>query len=187
MSNIIEFETKRLILRQWHVKDYSAFADMNSDFDVMEHFPSIMSTDESDEMARRIQSLISKRGWGLWATEEKDSNKFMGFVGLHEPSAKLPFSPCVEIGWRLSREFWGKGYATEAAEEVLKFAFSALKLPEVYAFTSINNARSKAVMERLHMLNIDQNFGHPALPVEHALREHILYKITLQQWLDNSL
>lgn len=182
MSKIIKFETERLKLRQWNDNDYSAFADLNSDPKVMEYFPSLMSKNESDEMASKIKSLISTKGWGFWAVEERKNSKFIGFVGLHEPLPELPFSPCVEIGWRLSKDNWGKGYATEAAKEVIKYAFESLELPEVYSFTPVENSRSRAVMERLNMVNTNQNFEHPKVPVGHSLREHVLYKLTKMGW-----
>jgi ribosomal-protein-alanine N-acetyltransferase len=111
--------------------------------------------------------------------EEKETGLFVGALGLHEPTDQLPFLPCVEIGWRLSHEHWGKGYATEAGKEVLRFAFEVLKLEEVVSFTALINKRSRSVMERLGMKNSYKNFEHTALPVGHKLREHVLY--TIQQ------
>ena len=99
----------------------------------------------------------------------------------------LPFTPCTEIGWRLSNKYWGNGYATEAANVALKYAFEILQLNEVFSFTSLQNRKSKAVMERLNMVNTMQNFEHPNLPVGHILQEHILYKITKSQWKNNAL
>ena len=98
------------------------------------------------------------------------------FVGLHEP-AGLPFCPCVEIGWRLSRKYWGLGYATEAAKEALRYAFETLMMKEVYSFTSTTNLRSRAVMKRLGMVDTRNNFMHPRVPAGNPLREHVLYKL----------
>jgi ribosomal-protein-alanine N-acetyltransferase len=138
-------------------------------------------------MADKIKSLISKRGWGFWAVEVKNNMQFIGFVGLHEPSRELPFSPCVEIGWRLSKEFWGKGYATEAAKEALKIAFNHLTIMKIYSFTSQSNARSRAVMERLNMVNTNRDFAHPDVPVGSPLRQHVLYELTKEQWNENAI
>jgi len=106
----------------------------------------------------------------------------MGFIGLHEPIKTLPFSPCVEIGWRLAKQFWHKGYATEAAREALNFAFQHLQFLKLYSFTTVDNVRSRAVMERLNMVNTNENFAHPLVPLDHTLREHVLYVLSKEQW-----
>lgn len=174
---IVQLETKRLILRQWKEDDFKAFEQLNFDPIVMEYFPSVLSREESNALAKRFQDLIMSRSWGFWAVEEKCRGNFIGYVGLHTPASNLPFKPCIEIGWRLLKEYWGKGYATEAGKEVLRFAFEELKLDEVVSFTATINHRSESVMKRLGMKNRDANFQHSALPVGHRLREHVLYKI----------
>ncbi len=135
MADVIEFETDRLKLRQWKNEDRQLFAEINSDPVVMEYFPNTLSVSESNKMSDKIISLIFQRGWGFWAVEEKQQHKFIGFVGLHTPIPELPFSPCVEIGWRLAKEYWGNGYATEAANAVLSVAFKELNVSQVYSFT----------------------------------------------------
>lgn len=187
MKNADELETVRLLLRQWKENDFPLFSSLNADPIVMEYFPGTLSEEESNIEARIIQSLIAERGWGFWAVEEKVSKNFIGFVGLHTPELELPFSPCVEVGWRLAKEYWGKGYATEAANEALNYAFNKLCLEEVYSFTSVGNSRSRSVMERLRMLNTNQNFDHPGVPEGNAHREHVLYKITKTEWLNNAV
>lgn len=182
MTDIIEVETKRLKLRQWRKEDWPLFAKMNADPVVMKYFPRTLDEWESNRMADRFHRLIAERGWGFWAVEEKNSGLFIGFVGLHEPAPELPFTPCVEIGWRLARQYWGRGYATEAAEASLEIAFEQLNLPEVLAFTSVLNTRSRAVMKRLNMINSHQNFKHPGVPDGNPLREHVLYKLTKERW-----
>jgi len=184
---IAELETDRLLLRQWVEQDSPIFAVLNSDPEVMEYFPALLSREESNAMAEKCKSLISERGWGLWAVELKSSGKFIGFVGLHTPKPNLSFSPCVEIGWRLLKEFWGKGYATEAAQEALVYAFNTLKLNEVVSFTTISNSRSRSVMGRLGFSNTHQNFEHPDIEKGHSLSAHVLYKITKQEWRENGL
>lgn len=173
-----ELETNRLKLRAWKAEDYSLFANLNADSVVMEYFPATLSAEESNRMADRINERMTARGWGLWATELKSTNEFIGFVGLNVPSGTLPFSPCVEIGWRLDRKFWGIGYATEAAMEALRFGFEELELDEIVAFTSTHNYRSRAVMYRLGMQDTGENFFHPDIDRNHPLCEHVLYKIT---------
>lgn len=178
---MIQLETSRLRLRPWRDEDFAPFAALNADPQVMAHFPATLDRAESDVLAARCQSLIEAQGWGFWATEIKASGDFIGFVGLHRPIAELPFSPCVEIGWRLARPFWGQGYASEAARAALSFAFNDLSLAEVVAFTSLENRRSQAVMERLGMRRAE-NFEHPALPPGHPLREHCLYRLAVSAW-----
>lgn len=179
-------KTKRLLLRQWTENDFSSFSIMCADEEVMEFFPATMTENESVETGRKIQSLIDERGWGFWAVEIPNQHAFIGFVGLHTPTRLLPFSPCVEIGWRLSKESWGKGYASEAAKASLNYAFTELKLDEVVSFTTATNFRSMAVMEKIGMHNTNQNFMHPEVEASLPECEHVLYKITKAEWQRNS-
>ncbi|WP_432464143.1 GNAT family N-acetyltransferase [Agarivorans sp. QJM3NY_33] len=175
-------ETKRLILRQWTCADYRAYAQLNADPRVMRYFPAVLSTPESDQQAKRIQNLISERGWGFWALELKSTGQFIGFVGLHQQdeNSGIPDAPLIEIGWRLSSDCWGLGYAPEAAEKALEFAFLKLAVTSVYAFTAIQNRASQRVMLKLGMLNTQQDFNHPQLSAGHRLERHCLYQITKQ-------
>lgn len=179
----IEFETARLRLRQWRTSDFAPFAAMGADSRVMEFFPEVLSAVESHAMARRIRALIAARGWGLWAVEVRDGARFIGFVGLHEPLAELPFAPCVEIGWRLAPAYWGHGYATEAARAVLAVGFERIGLDEIVSFTSAPNLRSQAVMRRIGMI-ADGTFEHPAISHGSPLREHVLYRLRRTHWND---
>lgn len=176
MAELIEIETERLRLRQWKPADREPFAMLNADPRVMEFFPSPLTRAESDAMADRCGSLIQERGWGFWAAEYKATGTFIGFVGLHTPSALLPFSPCVEIGWRLAFEQWGKGFASEAAKGALDIGFRALGLHEIVSFAAIGNLRSRAVMERLGMRD-SGTFEHPQIPQGSSLRLHCLYRL----------
>ncbi len=184
-------ETERLYLRQWQPSDFVIFADMNADPEVMQYFPKLLSASVSDIIANKCQQLIKENGWGFWAVSLKGclekSNTFIGFVGLNQTHVDMTFAPCVEIAWRLRKEYWGKGYATEAAQASLKFAFDELALDEVVAFTAVINKRSQLVMERNGMTNTQDNFYHPALASNHRLAEHVLYKITQQQWQEANI
>ncbi|HEY6895933.1 MAG TPA: GNAT family N-acetyltransferase [Rhodocyclaceae bacterium] len=177
MAKLIEFETEHVRLRQWNDADYGPFAALNADARVMEFFPAPLKRTESDALAERCRSIIEERGWGFWAAESKLTHQFIGFVGLHVPSAELPFSPCVEVGWRLAFQFWGKGLASEAARAALKFGFKVLNLPEIVSFTAIGNSRSRAVMARLGMRE-SGTFEHPHVPEGNALRPHCLYRLS---------
>lgn len=182
----IAFDTERLRLRQWRVADLAPFAALNADPRVMAFFPATLDRKASDAMADRCQSLIAERGWGFWAVERKESAQFIGFVGLHIPVPELPFSPCVEIGWRLACEYWGKGFASEAAQEALRVGFKLLDLPEIVSFTATGNVRSRAVMARLGMREASDTFEHPLIPPGHPLRRHCLYRLSREQWAQNA-
>lgn len=175
-------KTNRLILRQWQDSDLIDFAAMNANPDVMAHFPALLTAEESNALAEKCRELITKHGWGIWATQLKATEEFIGFIGLHAPKANLPFSPCIEIAWRLSPQYWGHGYATEGANACLQFAFEQLNLTEVVAFTTTTNKSSQAVMERIGMINTGKNFMHPDIPRNHPLSEHVLYSIMKQEW-----
>ena len=186
MAELIEFDTERLRLRQWCASDREPFATLNADPKLMQFYPALLTRSESDAMANRCQALIAERGWGFWAVETKIMREFVGFVGLHIPMPELPFSPCVEVGWRLAVEHWGNGFATEAARGALHIGFERLGFPEIVSFTSVGNARSRAVMERLGMREAEETFEQPNVPVGSALRKHCLYRLSREQWLVNA-
>ncbi|MGK3134512.1 GNAT family N-acetyltransferase [Pantoea trifolii] len=180
-------ETDRLILRQWQEKDLLPFAELNADPEVMKYFPKALSRQESDNVVARFMDMIlSNQGWGFWAVEMKDSGEFVGSVGLAHQPDRFDFSPCTEIGWRINKKFWGQGIAKEAAEASLAYAFDVLHLPEVVSFTSIHNTPSENLMKRLGMQK-KTTFLHPALPADHALAKHVLYKISHENFIDSPL
>ena len=179
---IIEFKTSRLHLRQWRDSDFEPFARLNADPRVMEYFPSPLDREASDALATRLESFIAERGWGSWAVEIAASGEFIGFVGLNIPRHALPFSPCVETGWRLAFDHWHKGYATEAATAVLQIGFEEVQLDQIVSFTSTHNHRSQAVMQRLGMKRDENTFQHPAVPDDNPLKEHVLYRLNREQW-----
>jgi len=180
-------ETERLYLRQWQASDFAPFAEMNANPKVMAYFPKLLTTSMSNAIAKKCQSLIDDNGWGFWAVSLKETDTFIGMVGLNNAHADMPFSPAVEIAWRLHNDYWGQGYATEAARASLDFAFVELEIEEVVAFTAVINKRSQLVMERLGMTNTQEDFFHPMLESTHRLAEHVLYKITRHQWHDTVL
>lgn len=181
-SAIIEFETPRLRLRQWRESDREPFAALNADAAVMEFFPAPIGRAASDASIDAWQSDFASRGWSNWAAEVRETRDFIGFVGLSVPRRVLPFSPCVEIGWRLARAHWGRGYATEAACGALRVGFERLGLSEIVSFTSIRNLRSRAVMERIGMRDAHEDFEHPGVPEGHPLRLHCLYRLQRTHW-----
>ena len=182
MNAPIEFETQRLLLRQWRAADRAPFAALNADPIVMAHFPAPLTREKSDAMANRCERLIADRRWGAWATEIKATGEFIGFVGLNIPRDDLPVSPCVEILWRLAQAHWRKGFATEAARGALHVGFEILRLPEIVSFTVPSNTRSRAVMERLGMQMDAATFEHPGVPDGHVLRTHCNYRLSRDSW-----
>jgi RimJ/RimL family protein N-acetyltransferase len=163
-------------LRPWTEADLAPFAAMNADREVMEFFPQTLTAEQSLRSFERLKSGIEERGWGLWAVEI--DCEFAGLTGLAEATFEAPFTPCVEIGWRFHRHFWGQGYAIEAARLALRFGFEELKLPEIVSFTARLNKRSQRLMGRLGMnYSAHEDFEHPILPPGHLLRSHVLYRI----------
>ncbi len=180
----MDLSSERLILRPWREPDRAEFARLNDDPAVMEFLPRRLTRDESDAAALRIQQHIESHGWGLWAVEVKGGASFVGYVGLSVPRFQAHFMPAIEIGWRLARRHWGFGYATEAAEASLRFAFEKLTLQQIVSFTVPLNKRSIGVMERIGMTrDRGGDFEHPNLAPAHPLRPHVLYRLNRSDWL----
>jgi RimJ/RimL family protein N-acetyltransferase len=176
--------TERLLLRRWREEDRQPFADLNADPEVMRHFPAPLTRAESDWLADLADRELGDRGYGLWAVEVPGADPFIGFVGLSRARFQAHFAPAVEVGWRLARRAWGRGYAAEAAQAALAAGFEQAGLVEIVSFTVPGNARSRAVMDRLGMgRDPADDFDHPALPEGHPLRRHVLYRLRREDWL----
>ena len=176
--------TDRLRLRAWRDSDKPAYAALNADPEVMAHFPSTLTAEQSDEMVDRMAAAWGERGYGLWAVDRHDTGEFIGFVGLSSPSWQAECTPCVEVGWRLARKHWGRGFAPEAAQAALEWGFADLELPrdEIVSFTTVANHNSRRVMEKLGLLHDpSRDFDHPLLP-DWAGCRHVLYAIDRRQW-----
>lgn len=177
MIKLHRIETDRLILRRWCDDDRAAFAAINADPLVMEYFKEPLSRAESDGFIDRIENLFDQNGYGFWAVAEKDGGRLIGLTGLAPVMFDAPFVPAVEIGWRMASDVWGRGYALEAARAALDAGFYRLGLPEIVAFTTASNQKSRRVMEKLGMVyDPAADFGHPKLPEDHPLRPHVLYR-----------
>jgi RimJ/RimL family protein N-acetyltransferase len=171
-------ETERLLLRHWKEEDREPFYQLNADPRVMEFMPECLTRVESDQLLERINEHFRIYGFGLFAAELRQRRSFIGFVGLARPSFGAHFTPCVEIGWRLSADHWGRGLATEAARAVAQYAFGELALDELVSFTVPENVRSRGVMEKIGMTHdTADDFDHPHLPAGHPLRGHVLYRL----------
>lgn len=173
----------RVLLRRWRSEDCEPFARLNADPEVMKYFPSMLTREQSDRLIERIESEFEECNFGLWAVETVHTNQFIGFVGIVRPKFEAHFTPCVEIGWRLANEFWGHGYAPEAARVVLKDGFERCGLEEIVSMTTVTNERSRRVMEKIGMThNPADDFEHPSLPEGHPLRPHVLYRLKREEW-----
>ena len=144
----------------------------------MEFYPATLSLEETCQMVERAEAHFDRNGFGPWAAELRQSGEFIGYIGLLIPRFEAPFTPCVEIGWRLAAEHWGRGLATEGAQAAVRFAFDTLALHQIVSFTVPANLRSRRVMEKLGMTHDPRDdFDHPLLPREHPMQRHVLYRL----------
>jgi RimJ/RimL family protein N-acetyltransferase len=178
----IEFHTERLHLRRWRDTDREPFAALNADPEVMRYFAAPLTREVSDASIDGWQRAFDEHGWSNWAAALRTTGELIGFIGLSIPRRVLPFSPCVEIGWRLARAQWGRGYASEGARGALRVGFEQIGLEEIVSFTTQSNRPSRAVMERIGLRDTGQDFEYPGLPPGHPQRPHCLYKLTAGEW-----
>lgn len=171
-------ETSRLLLRRWKASDLEPFSDMGQDPEVMRHFPKYLTREECETMIRdRIEAHFDRYGFGLWAVERIDDSLFLGFVGLAHVSYACPIEDKVEIGWRLARHAWGRGFAYEAASAAMQFGFEQLALDQIVAMTVVGNQRSRHLMEKLGMARVPElDFDHPWIEEGHLVRPQIVYR-----------
>lgn len=172
-----ELRTARLLLRRWRDGDRAPFAALNADPDVMAYFPSVLSREQSDDLASRIDGRFDELGHGLWALEVLATGEFVGFTGLAPMPAGVPGEGGLEVGWRLAAHAWHQGYASEAARASIADGFARLGLAEISSITAVVNTPSRAVMERIGMTQADE-FDHPRLDRGSPLRPHVRYAIT---------
>jgi RimJ/RimL family protein N-acetyltransferase len=172
--------TERLLLRPWKNEDILPYAEMNADPRVREFFPSVLTREQSDAEVRFHQGNFDREGFCFFAAELVATGQFVGFIGLQTMNFIVPSipQPAVEIGWRLSHLYWGKGLATEGARGVVQYAFATLRLRELVAITVPANLRSRHVMEKIGMKHFPKlDFDHPQIPDGHPLRAHVLYAL----------
>ncbi len=174
-----ELLSDRLRLRRWRNTDRAPFAALNADPVVMEHFPAMLTAEQSNAFIDRIETTFEERTLGLWAVEVVETSAFAGYIGLWPATFEAHFTPAMEIGWRLAEEFWGQGYATEGARAVLADGFERVGLDEIVSFTATTNEPSWRVMERIGMTHDSaDDFDHPTLEPGHRLKRHVLYRIS---------
>ena len=179
----MNIETARLVLRPWIEEDRSPFAEMSADPAVMEHLLPLAGRGGADGWIDRQMVHLTEQGFCFWAVEIKESGAFAGAVGLLRIGYEAHFAPAVEVGWRISRLFWGQGYASEAAAASIRYGFEVLGLPEIVANTVAHNTRSRRVMEKLGMSHDPKDdFDHPRIPERHPLRRQVLYRVPRDRW-----
>lgn len=177
--------TPRLLLRRWRAEDREPFYRINSDPHVMLFFPACLTRAESNAALDRMEAHFVEHGFGLWAAELIETGELAGFIGLSMPRFTAHFTPCVEIGWRLAVEFWGRGLATEGAREAMRYGFEKARLSEIVSFTVAQNLRSIRVMEKLGMRRDKAgDFDHPSIAEGHPLRRHVLYRLRATEYRD---
>ncbi|ODN70729.1 GNAT family N-acetyltransferase [Methylobrevis pamukkalensis] len=170
-------ETDRLILRPWEARDLLPFAAMCDDPEVMEFFPDRLDLAGTEAVIARLEQRRRDGGFGMLAAEIRATGDFVGVIGLQRVPYDAAFTPAVEVGWRLARAHWGKGYASEGAGGCLAHGFSE-GLTEIVAVAHVANVKSHAVMERIGMSrDLAADFDHPALPAGHRLGRHGLWRI----------
>jgi RimJ/RimL family protein N-acetyltransferase len=169
-------ETARLILRPWRDSDLPLFAEQNADPVVMRYLVGPLTRAQSDEYAAKAIRHRAETGYGKWAVEAPGVAPFIGAVGLTRVVYEASFTPAVEVAWRLHRNYWGRGYATEAARAAIDDGFTRVGLPEIVAVTALGNTASQRVMERLGMTRTIE-FDHPLTAQDSPLRRHILYRL----------
>ena len=179
----VELRTERLLLRPWRDSDRAPFAALNSDPEVMRYFPGLQTQEESDASIERMRGVFAREGWGFWAAELPGEADFIGFIGINRLSWQAHFTPCVDIGWRLARTYWGRGLATEGARAALRFGFESLGLLEIVSITVPDNRPSRHVMEKLGLRHDPAgDFDHPLIAEGHPRRRHVLYRLGADAW-----
>ena len=182
----ITLTTACLILRPWCSDDFEPFSKINADSRVMKYFPACLSVQESDQLAMKLKTRIEENGWGIWAVTLIESGQFIGGFGLIKLTTQAfsaPFTPAVELVWRLSFDQWEKGYEEEMALAVLRYGFESLQLHEIVSFTALQNLYGRHIMEKIGMqCHSEDNFDHPWLPNESPFKRHALYRIAQEEW-----
>lgn len=144
---MVEIETERLSLRRWRDEDLEPYARMCADPKVMRFIGNgtTLTRKQSEAQIARFVRHWEERGFGLWAVEERTTGDFVGFVGLVYQEEWAEGRHKTEVGWRLGREFWGRGFATEAAEASVAYGFGNLGLERIISIIQPANAASRRV------------------------------------------
>ena len=170
------FQSERLGFRNWTSDDLEEFAKLNADEDVMEYFPKTLSKSAVAALIEKLKSHFAQNGFTYYATELLDTNELIGMIGMAKQTYKTAYTPAIDIGWRLKKSAWGKGYATEGAKRCLDYAFNELNLTTLIAVCPINNRKSENVMKKIGMVKKGA-FDHPELVNQPTYERHVCYEI----------
>jgi len=170
------FKSERLGFRNWINEDLNEFAKLNSEEEVMEYFPKILTKNEVGDLIEKLKNHFSKNGFTYYATEVLETKEFIGMIGLAFQEYKTKYTPAIDIGWRLKRKAWGKGYATEGAKRCLEYGFNELDINKIISVCTINNRKSENVMKKIGMIKIGQ-FNHPEMANHPEYEKHFCYEI----------
>ena len=176
MRNEYIFKSERLGFRNWKDEDLEEFAKLNSDEEVMKHFPKTLSNKEVVEFIERLKTHYEKNGFTYYATEILGSKEFIGMIGIAKQEYKTNFTPAIDIGWRLKRNAWGKGYATEGAKRCIEHAFNELDIIKIISVCVVKNKKSENVMKKLGMKRKGE-FNHPEIINHPEYKKHVCYEI----------
>lgn len=180
LNNYI-FNSERLGFRNWKNEDLEEFAQLNSDEAVMEHFPKLLSKKEVEELIDKLRDHFAENGFTYYAVDILETNECIGMIGLAAQEYKTKFTPAIDIGWRLKRTAWGKGYATEGAKRCLDYAFNELGLHKIVSVTTLKNAKSENVMKKIGMIKKGE-FNHPELADHPEYEKHVCYEIVKSEY-----
>ncbi len=168
------FKSERLGFRNWKLSDIPKMAAISGDEEVMRYFPNTQDEAHTSKFVHKMRAMYAEKGYCYFAVDELSSGELIGFIGLCDQEYEAAFTPCVDLGYRLARKFWGKGYATEGAAKCLEYAFEMAGLKEVVAVCVTTNTPSENVMKKIGM-TYDSNFIHPYLKGHPDLEECVLY------------
>ena len=143
MKNEIVLQTERTILRKMDLSDFDELCKLLKDEEVMYAYEGAFSDEEVKEWLNNQLKRYKEDGFGLNAVIKKETGEFIGQCGL--TYRQIPEGRVVEIGYLLKKEFWHKGYATECAKALKRYAFDVLKVKEVYSIIRDNNIASQKV------------------------------------------
>lgn len=171
-------ETERLRLRPWEKRDRAAYHAIKSDPRVMATLGPLQTRTESDATLDRLIVRGAQDGYTFWAMERRADRVLLGYCGLLLATDDFPITGEVEIGWGLGSEYWGQGYAREAAQAALAWGWANIAGDRFVAITTPGNLRSWGLMERLGMTRVPGgDFDHPRLAEGDPLRRHLTYRI----------
>ncbi len=168
------------MLRGFTDADRPAWAAMHADPVVMATLAAPLDRAGADALLDRVLARWDELGYGWWCVDL--DGECIGAAGVATPTWTAPFAhvadPVVELAWRIAAPHWGHGYAPEAAAAAVTYGFDVLAVPELVAFTSVDNANSRRVMEKLGMVHDPAgDFDHPNLDPGNPLRRHVLYRL----------